>query len=169
MVDLSRRKAKEAGVADRATFVRGDIFETDFSKANVITLFLLDTLNQRLRPTLLKMRPGTRVVSNTFTMGDWEPDQRETLDNCSAWCTALLWIVPANVNGTWQLGSDTVVLDQDYQFFTGKLGNGVISEGKLNGAEVSFAVGGTKYTGRVDGNTMSGSTSAGGTWKATRR
>ena len=100
MVALSKRAAAEAGVTDKATFVHGDIFETDFSQATVLTLFLLDTLNMRLRPTILNMRPGTRVVSNTFRMGDWTPDQSiEAGGDCTSYCTAHKWIVPAKVAG----------------------------------------------------------------------
>ena len=98
---------KSEGVADRATFVEGDIFETDFSQATVLTLFLLTDLNIKLRPTILKMKPGTRVVSNTFMMGDWEPDDRvEAPPGCSSFCKASLWIVPAKVEGTWQMGAE---------------------------------------------------------------
>src|SRR5688572_17360769 len=77
MVALSQRNAKEAGVSDRATFVQADLFETDFSKANVVTLFLLPSINIRLRPKILDMRPGTRIVSNTFTMEDWQADDTQ--------------------------------------------------------------------------------------------
>src|SRR5512134_3243952 len=79
MVALSQKNAQAAGVSDKATFRKADIFETDFSKANVITLFLLPQLNLKLRPTILNMRPGTRIVSNTFTMEDWTPDETETV------------------------------------------------------------------------------------------
>ena len=75
MVELAKRNAAAAGVGDKATFIRGDIFETDFSKAQVLTLFLLPSLNLRLRPTILNMAPGTRVVSNSFTMEAWQPDE----------------------------------------------------------------------------------------------
>jgi precorrin-6B methylase 2 len=164
MVELSKRNATTAGVSDKATFIRGDIFETDFSKAQVITLFLLPTLNERLRPTILKMRPGTRIVSNSFTMGDWEADQSETITNCQSWCTAHLWIVPANVEGTWQMPQGALTLDQNYQMLSGTLGSGVISEGKVNGYDVTFKVGSTTYTGRLDGNTIKGSG-----WTATKK
>ena len=87
MVNLSRKNATAAGVNGKATFVEGDIFKSDFSKATVITLFLLPDLNVRLRPTILDMKPGTRVVANTFTMGDWEADETATVENCSSWCT----------------------------------------------------------------------------------
>ena len=163
MVTLSQRNAKEAGVGDRAIFRRADIFETDFSKANVITLFLLPGLNVRLRPAILNMRPGTRIVSNTFTMEDWTPDQTETVGgDCVSWCTAHLWIVPAKVQGTWDVpGRGTLTLNQTFQVVAGTLANAQISNGKLRGDEISFTAGGTNYTGKVDGNTMQ--LSAGGT------
>jgi hypothetical protein len=167
MVALSKRNATAAGVADRAQFVQADIFETDFSKATVLTLFLLPQLNLRLRPTILNMKPGTRVVSNSFNMAEWEADQTETIPNCSvSFCTAKLWIVPAKVAGNWQVGNDTLTLDQTFQMISGKLGSAVLSEGKLNGADITFTAGGKKYTGKVDGNSMSGTIVGGGSWTA---
>ena len=167
MVALSKRNATAAGVTERAQFVQADIFETDFSKATVLTLFLLPQLNLRLRPTILNMKPGTRVVSNSFNMAEWEADQTETIPNCSvSFCTAMLWIVPAKVAGNWQLGTDTLTLDQNFQMVSGKLGSAVLSEGKLNGADITFTAGGKKYTGRVDGNSMSGTIAGGGSWTA---
>ena len=164
MVALSQKLAKEAGVSDKATFIRADLFETDLSKATVITLFLLPDINVRLRPKLLDLRPGTRVSSNTFTMGDWEPDFREESSPCTSWCTALSWVVPAKVEGAWQLGTETLALTQQYQNVTGTLGSTPITAGKLNGEQISFTAGGRTYTGRVTGTSMSG---AG--WSATRR
>ena len=103
LVDLSKRNAAAAGVAPLVKFVRGDIFKTDFSKATVVTTFLLPSLNLQLRPTLLAMKPGTRIVSNTFPIGEWEPDETATIDGpCERWCKALFWIVPARVGGTWR-------------------------------------------------------------------
>ena len=167
MVALSKRNATAASVADRAQFLQADIFETDFSKATVLTLFLLPQLNLRLRPTILNMKPGTRVVSNSFNMAEWEADQTETIPNCSvSFCTAMLWIVPAKVAGNWQLGTDTLTLDQNFQMVSGKLGSAVLSEGKLNGADITFTAGGKKYTGKVDGNSMSGTIAGGGSWTA---
>jgi hypothetical protein len=156
MVTLSQKNAKEAGVSERATFRKADLFETDFSKANVITLFLLPTINMKLRPAILNMRPGTRIVSNTFTMEDWEPDQTETVGgDCVSWCTAHLWIVPAKVQGTWDIpGRGTLTLNQSFQKLSGTLGSAQVSAGKLRGDEVTFAAGGTTYTGKVNGNTM---------------
>ncbi len=100
MVELSKKNAAAAGVTDKATFMKADLFETDFSKASVITMFLLPSINMKLRPKILDLKPGTRVVSNSFTMEDWEPDQTEVVkDDCTSYCTALLWIVPAKVEG----------------------------------------------------------------------
>src|SRR4029078_11990491 len=105
MVALSRANAKKEGVGEKAQFIQGDICETDFSKATVITLFLLPELNVKLRPKILAMKPGTRVVSNSFTMGDWHADQTENVSDkqgCTAYCTAYLWIVPAKAEGRWK-------------------------------------------------------------------
>ena len=174
MVELAKRNATAAGVTDKASFMHADIFEQKtidvFSKADVLTLFLLPNLNLKLRPTILNMKPGTRVVSNSFDMGEWPADQTETLQNCNnSFCTAMLWIVPAKVAGNWQLGGNTLTLDQTFQTFSGRLGNNMISEGKLNGAEISFTAGGQKYTGRVDGNAMSGTIAGGSNWTASKR
>jgi hypothetical protein len=156
MVALSQKAAQTAGVADKATFRKADIFETDFSKANVITLFLLPQLNMKLRPTILNMRPGTRIVSNTFTMEDWTADETQTVGgDCVSWCTAHLWIVPAKVQGTWDVpGRGTLTLNQTFQMLSGTLGSGQVSNGKLRGDEITFTAGGATYTGKVSGNTM---------------
>ena len=88
MVALSEKNAAEAGVTDKATFVKADLFETDFSKATVVTMFLLPSINLKLRPKILDMKPGTRVVSNTFDMEDWEADEtRVGRRDCTSWCT----------------------------------------------------------------------------------
>jgi SAM-dependent methyltransferase len=169
MVKLSRSNAATAKMSERATFVEGDIFETDFSKATVVTLFLLPSLNEKLRPQILNMKPGTRIVSNSFSMGDWQPDESASAGNCTSWCSVMMWIVPAKVEGSWQLGSDTLTLQQQYQTVSGRLGSNNVTEGKLLGSEISFMVGPRKYIGHVDGNAMSGTISGGGTWKATKR
>jgi len=172
MVELSKKNAAAAGVTDKATFVKADLFETDFSKAQVITMFLLPSINMRLRPTILKMKPGTRIVSNTFTMEDWQPDQNETIGgDCTSWCTANLWIVPAQVDGTWQLGQGSLMLSQKFQMVSGTLSGKPITDGRLRGDEITFNVGNTKYTGRVNGSAISGTMSGGGTgaWSAARK
>jgi precorrin-6B methylase 2 len=170
MVALSQFNAKQAGVGDKATIIRGDIFEYDFSKANVLTMFLLPSINMKLRPKILDMRPGTRVVTNSFTMEDWEADQTETVtDDCTSWCTAHLWIVPAKVDGTWQMANGALTLKQQFQNFSGTMGSTAISGGKLRGADIEFTVGGQKYTGTVEGNSMKGTSADGQTWTATRK
>jgi len=116
-----------------------------------------------LKPDILNMRPGTRIVSNTFTMGDWAADQTAVVPNCPNYCTALLWIVPAKVNGTWKLPQGELKLTQTYQTFTGTLGNAAISNGKLVGEQISFDAGGTRYQGRVNGNTIQGTIGTGTT------
>jgi hypothetical protein len=169
MVALSQRNAVEAGVTARATFRKADLFKTDFSKATVITMFLLPSINMQLRPRLLNLRPGTRIVSNSFTMEDWEPDQSETVEGeCVNWCTALLWIVPAKVNGTWTMAGGPLRLTQQFQKVSGSLGKGVIEEGRLRGDQLTFTVDGTKYEARVAGNTMTGTAGPTGAWKATK-
>jgi hypothetical protein len=171
MVELSRRNAAQAGVSERATFEQADLFQTDFSKATVVTMFLLPDINLRLRPKILDMRPGTRIVSNSFTMDDWEPDQRETIEkDCTSWCTALFWIVPAKVDGTWKMPNGTLTIAQKFQTFTGTLGSTPITAGRLRGEEISFTAGSAKYTGKVNGNKIEGTISGGssGSWSATR-
>ncbi len=169
LVELSRRNAERAGVSDRATFVAADLFATDLSQADVITMFLLSTINEKLRPKLLELAPGTRIVSNSFRMGDWEPDASETIQqDCNTYCTALLWIVPAKVAGKWDVGGQTLQLEQHYQYLSGKLGSATISDARLNGAEISFVANGVRYTGQVNGKQMSGSAAGQGIWSAKR-
>jgi precorrin-6B methylase 2 len=155
MVELSKKNAEAAGVTGRATFVKADLFETDLSKANVITMFLLPSINMKLRPKILDLKPGTRIVANTFTMEDWQADETFTVtDGCtSSWCTALLWIVPAKVAGTWNTPSGALTLTQNFQMLSGTLGTQAI-QGRLNGNEITFTAGTTKYAGTVDGNTI---------------
>jgi precorrin-6B methylase 2 len=155
MVELSQKNAEAAGVSARATFVKADLFETDFSKADVITMFLLPSINMKLRPKLLDLKPGTRIASNTFTMEDWQADETSTItEGCSSsWCTALFWIVPAKVDGTWSTPNGELKLTQTFQMISGTLGNQAV-QGRLRGAEITFTAGTTKYAGTVDGNTI---------------
>jgi len=177
MVELSKRNAAREGVSDKATFIKADLFETDFSKATVLTLFLLPDINRRLKPKILDLRPGTRIVSNTFDMGDWKPDQRaEAGGDCRSYCSALFWIVPAKVDGTWKSDRGGLKLDQKYQRFSGSMsgaGNVVasITDGKLTGDQIAFTAGGVQYSGKVSGDTIVGvaKTAKGEQpWKATR-
>jgi len=169
LVALARRNAAAEGVSEGATFAQADLFQSDFSKAQVITMFLLPELNMRLRPTILAMAPGTRIVSNTFPMGDWQPDQTETAPGRSAWCTAFLWIVPAKVEGTWQLSQGALVLTQQFQMVSGTLGSTPLTTGRLRGDEITFTAGDVVYTGRVQGNTISGTVTGGGMFTATKQ
>jgi hypothetical protein len=163
MVVLSKRLAQQEGVGEKAKFVEGDIFKTNFSDATVLTLFLLAELNVKLRPTILAMKPGTRVVSNTFKMGDWEPDESQTVtekDGCTGYCTAHLWIVPAKVGGKWKLPTGELQLTQTYQRVSGTLGSNKV-EGSLRGDQIDFVAGNARYTGKVTGNTVKGSVTRG--------
>jgi SAM-dependent methyltransferase len=159
MVALSKQNAENERVASRASFMKADLFESDFSKATVITMFLLPDINLKLRPKILGLKPGTRIVSNTFTMGDWEPDERATVDaDCnSSWCTALLWIVPARVAGTHKLAQGELTLKQEFQKLSGSLRTGgktFALEGKVHGAEVVFKAGGREYRGKLNGRRL---------------
>jgi len=174
MVALSRRNAAEAGVSGKASFVEADIFKSDLSRASVITLFLLTELNLKLRPTILSLKTGTRVVSNTFRMGEWEPDQTAEL-GCDSYCTAYLWIVPARVGGRWQTPQGELTLEQEFQKISGTLKSGnvaaPISKGGLRGDQVTFMAAGAEYRGRVNANTIEGTVKTAGKsdgWKATR-
>ncbi len=169
LVTLSQAAAKAEGVGDMARFVQGDIFVADFTNATVVTMFLLPELNLRLRPQLLKMRPGTRLVSNSFNMGDWEADDRiDAGEGCSNYCRAYLWIVPANVEGDWRLPQGRLTLTQNYQMLTGTLTvdgqQTPISEGRMNGEAISFVAGGQTITGRVSGNTIEFAKGPGPAW-----
>jgi precorrin-6B methylase 2 len=165
MVALSRRNAQKEGVGDKAKFIQGDIFETDFSKATVITLFLLPELNVKLRPKILDMKPGTRVVSNSFTMGDWQADRTQNVnekEGCTAYCTAYLWIVPAKVEGRWKLADSELALKQTYQNLTGSLGDKTQIKGSVRADQVTFTAGKAEYTAKVNGDTMTGTVKSGG-------
>jgi hypothetical protein len=174
LVALAKRNAARDGVAGRATFVRGDIFESDFSKATVISLFLLPQLNLKLRPILLKMKPGTRVVSNTFDMGEWKPDESvPRAPDCESFCTAYAWTVPAEVAGVWRLGDDQLTLVQSFQELEGSLATGEgsqpLSQGRMHGRQIFFFAGGERFVGEVNGDVIEGTRAAGKTWQATRR
>ena len=163
MVALSRRFATEAGVADKATFVEGDMYEADISKATVLALFLLPVNMNRLAPKFLELAPGSRIVANTFGIDGWDPDYRENLQpggDCESWCEALLWIVPAKAFGTWEWPGGSLVLEQSYQVLSGSLTRAGATErivqGRLMGAEVSFIAGGMTYAGTVKGNVIEG-------------
>ena len=175
MVALSRQNAAEERVTDRATFATADLFESDFSQATVITMFLLPQINVELRPKILNLRPGTRIVSNTFDMGEWRTDDTVTLQGCDRWCTALLWIVPAKVEGSWRSPQGDLTLEQQFQMVSGVLGSGTnavpVTNGRLRGDEISFTAGAAQYNGRVTGDTIEARVVSGGStskWRAMR-
>ena len=183
MVALSNREAQRQGVAERVKFVNADIFLTDFSQATVITMYLLPDLNLKLQPKILDQKPGTRVVSHQFNMGEWQPDETANIDHR----LALLWIVPAKAGGSWSLRLEgsaqerELSLRQNFQMLTGQL-NGAsgalaLSEARLRGEQISFTVteGGARreFSGRVQGNAMEGTARSAGSpdkrWTASRR
>ncbi len=176
MVALSRRLAAQAGVADKATFIEGDMFSADISQASVMALFLLPDNLDKLRDKFLKLRPGSRIILNTFGIHDWQPDATEKIEgDCSSWCTAMLYIVPAQVAGTWKLPQGELTLSQQYQVVTGALTSGgkpvPIVNGKLKGDQLSFTAGGTDYSGTVVGSRIEGVAVNGGArqnWTAAR-
>lgn len=174
MVELSKRNAEKEGVADKAQFVRGDMFEADVSKATVLALFLLTDNLDRLSPKFLGMKPGTRIVSNGFEITGWAHEEMQRSEgDCGSWCTAYLYLVPANVAGTWRLGKGELWLEQSAQMLSGTYSAGgkkTIVNGRLRGDQITFTAGGSDYTGRVKGQTMQGRVNGmtSGAWAATR-
>jgi hypothetical protein len=175
MVALAQRNAEKEGVSGKAQFQKADIFATDFSKATVITMYLLPSLNLKLRPTILNMRPGTRIVSHAFTMDDWQPDQVDSSEGR----TAYLWIVPAKVAGTWKVDvtgggarSYEAAFVQQFQNIGGSAkadGKTVqFSNGKLRGDTITFSIDGREFTGRVAGEKIEGTVAGGGKFVATK-
>ena len=182
MAKHAQRNVEKAGVQAKAKVVQGDIFASDFTSATVVTMYLLPALNMKLRPQILAMRPGTRVVSHSFNMEDWEPDETSSMDGRRAY----LWIVPANVMGGWSvdLGGERadLTLEQKFQKLDGHVQLGSIQAGlretRLRGFQISFAYvdnSGVRrdFTGRVTGGKMEGSfrsdTGAEGRWTATKK
>ena len=160
LVELSKRNAREAGVAEKATFVRGDMFEADISKATALILFLIPDNLHRLASKFYNLAPGTRIVSNTYEIGGgWEPDDTDRLKVCTTWCTAHLYIVPAKVAGTWRLPNGTLTLEQRFQNVSGTFQAGEASvpiQGLLRGDEILFSINAVEYSGRVKGDAMEG-------------
>jgi SAM-dependent methyltransferase len=173
MVELSRNVAEKEGVSKLATFVEHDMFTADISDATVLALFLLPDNLRRLRDSFLNLKPGTRIVLNTFAIPEWEADLEERIPNelCGSWCTSLLYYVPAKVGGRWQLDKRELTFNQTFQKVAGTFGSGsnnVAVEGKLEGDRITFTAGGVQYTGRVNGDVIEGSVSTGGNFRATR-
>jgi SAM-dependent methyltransferase len=169
----SNENAKKEGVTDKVTFHTKDLFTMDFKDCDVLTMYLLPSVNMKLRPKILDLKPGTRIVSHAFDMEDWDPDEKAEVEGRQIY----FWIVPAKVDGTWKArmkGADgkeqdtTLTLKQQFQNVTGtaKVGDKdvEIKEGKLKGSELSFNLDGAKYTAKVEGDTIKGT--AGGDAKS---
>ena len=160
MVALATKLAQEAGVADRATFIEGDMFTADISKATVMALFLLPDNLERLAPTFLKLTPGTRMVLNTFGVPEWEPDAREDMgEGCGSWCTALLYYVPARIAGTWTTTRGELELRQEFQMVAGTLTkDGQVTKvtGRLRGRDLTITADGETVRGAVTDNRIDG-------------
>lgn len=170
MVALAKRAAQKEGVGEKAQFMQADIFQTDFSKATVLTLYLLPSLNLKLRPTILNMKPGTRVVSHAFTMDDWQADQVDSADGR----TAYLWIVPAKIAGTWKIEASPRSYEAQFTQQFQNVGGGAKADGKivqlsnakLRGETITFTIADDattkrEFTGRVEGNRIVGTVKSG--------
>jgi SAM-dependent methyltransferase len=175
MVELAQRLAREAGVADKAEFVQGDMYAADISKANVMAMFLLTENLDKLMPKFVALRPGSRIVINGFGITGWTPDVTERAGgDCGSWCTVHLFHVPAKVAGTWQMPGGELTIKQSFQKISGTLtngGNATPIEGSLKGEDITFTAGNATYTGRVNGTAMSGEVTGGpgGKWSATKK
>ena len=161
MVEFARRNAAKAGVSQKAAFVKADLFATSFARASVVTMFLLTDINLKLRPKILGLKPGTRIVSNTFTMGEWEPDETADLagqPGCdNSYCKVLFWVVPRRVAGTYNVAQGQVTLKQEFQMLTGTLASGgaaVEIKGQVRGETIEFSAGNKRYRGRLKGQTL---------------
>jgi SAM-dependent methyltransferase len=172
MVELSKRNAQKAGVAERASFVQGDMYTAEFSQATVMALFLLPNNLLKLRPKFAELKPGTRIVANTFGIEGWTAEETvEITDSCTSWCTVLLYVVPAKFEGAWQTAQGPLTLKQEYQTVTGTLGDTAIENGRIRGEEIRFTAGGRQYEGKLSGDTITGiakGAGADGGWQAKR-
>jgi precorrin-6B methylase 2 len=167
MVRLSQQMARNAGVGDKATFIEGDMYAADISRATVMAMFLLPDNLRRLRDKFMDLRPGSRLVMNTFAIPEWEPDVTETVEgDCTSWCKSLLYYVPARVAGQWKATQGELTLTQSFQNVTGTLtmgGKTLSVSGKLRGTQITLEAGGTQLTGEVNGDRIQGAS-----WSATR-
>jgi SAM-dependent methyltransferase len=172
MVELSRRSAQQQGVGDKAQFVEGDMFTADLSKATALALFLLPDNLRRLDERFQALPPGTRIVVNTFGIAGWTPEETTQAEgNCGAWCSVILYLVPAKVAGTWKMPQGELVLEQKVQEISGNIIVGgkklTLVNGRMSGDQMSFSAGGVLYTARVSGDSMEGKGPA-GPFSATR-
>lgn len=185
LVKLSEYRAKQEGVSGKATFLNMDLFEYDLSGATVITMYLLSDLNLRLRPSLLKLKPGTRIVSNTFDLGDWQADENITVTTPyhypdgsfrhNVTNRGYYWIVPADVAGSWSLHGGQLKLEQHYQKIEGSWQNAgksvPVTYGRMTGNRISFTIGDSEYTGTLENGRMQGTLKVSGetrNWEADR-
>jgi len=160
MVELARQNAARAGVSELARFEQGDMYAADISKASVLALFLLSENLDKLAPKFLDLKPGSRIVLNYFLVSGWGPDRTERIEQCDTWCTAHLYIVPAKVQGVWQLGDATLTLRQDFQRLRGTLAVGGkshdLTSARMDGERILFTANGAHYEGHVEGTAMTG-------------
>jgi len=171
LVELSKRNATKEGVAHLAQFVQGDMFAADFSKATVLALFLLPDNLRKLEPKFRQLRPGTRIVANTFGIDGWTPEQEVNITgDCTAWCKVLLYIVPASVAGSWRGGADRFEIAQSAQSISGAVvreGKSVqLENGLIHGVQIRFTVAGARYAGTLKGNRIEGTVNSGGQRKS---
>ena len=170
LVEYSRRVAAKEGLAEKALFVQGDMYEADISQATVLALFLLPENLDKLTPKFLALKPGTRIVVNHFWVDGWTADETQRAEgDCGSWCTVLLFIVPADAAGNWRMPQGEITLVQKFQTLSGTLSAGgnatPITNGRLQGDRISFTAGSATYTGRVSGDAMRGDN---GAWAAAR-
>src|SRR3954462_5913096 len=171
LVALSRRNARAAGVAERAQFVEGDMFAADFSQASVLALFLIPENLRKLTAKFARLKAGTRIVSNAFEIPGWRPSKTATArGDCTVWCTAYLYIVPAWVEGKWRIGDGELSFEQDFETLSGSLRNLGLVNAHVSGERIRFLAGLDEYVGRVRGDSMNGTVSGSrsGPWSAVR-
>jgi SAM-dependent methyltransferase len=170
MVTYALEEARKAGVEGRALFIQGDMYEADVSQASVLALFLLTENLDKLAAKFLALKPGTRIVLNTFAMTEWTPDEAYRADDCTVWCDVLLYIVPAQVAGEWQFREGRLHFDQAYQQVAGSYTVGEVTtplaDVTLRGERISFSIDGTIYSGVVQGDTIQAADT--GSWRAQR-
>jgi hypothetical protein len=172
LVEYSKQQAAKAGVADKASFVQGDMYAADISKATVLALFLLPSNLEKMTAKFLDLKPGSRIVANTFWVPGWEPDERDVMqDKCDNWCTSLLFIIPAKVDGRWRTSLGDLSLKQQYQMVEGSLtpsgGAAQTVKGRLRGTRITMTVGSTDYEGTVNGDSIDLAAKSGGGTKVT--
>ena len=174
MVALARKNAQEAGVAERAQFIEGDMYEADISRATVLALFLLPGNLHRLVPKFVDLPAGTRIITNSYRIEDWPDDEQLHLTDCITWCTAYLYLVPAKVEGAWRLPAGELRFKQNYRILEGVLigkdGRETKVDGTVTADRVRFNAGLNTYTGRLHGERISGQVSgaSGGAFSASR-